>query len=79
VTLQVVGPAEVILLSIWGAQLESMGKSSSVDSLLRYKRDNPIGISRNPPYRFIDWPNDPYAITFIESESPKCMDIPTNY
>jgi hypothetical protein len=52
VILQLAGPAEIILLSIWGIQLESMGRSSSVDSLLRYGHDSGIGIFRKFPLTF---------------------------
>jgi hypothetical protein len=46
VMLQVAGPVWIILLSIWGIQLEFIGRSWFVDSLLRYGRDNVIGIFR---------------------------------
>jgi hypothetical protein len=47
--LRLAGPAEIILLSIWGVQLGSMGKSSFIDSLPRYGHDNSIGVFRKFP------------------------------
>jgi hypothetical protein len=50
--LRVAESAEIILSSIWAVKLESMGRSSFVDGLLRYGRNNAIGIFRKFPLTF---------------------------